>query len=355
MLSAEREDFGGDVNLEMKGQPAKVAAQILPITGDLGAVPVLLSAAADAPLAASLVDVTGRHKEGERTMEGRLLQKTMLVRGDNNREVWDYRSHRLAMAVTEAVPFHVEIVQPKVPLVQNGALELKVTAVRDNGFKGPITLGMLHNPPGVSSPYSVTIPEGQNQAVIPLTADGGASIRKWKIAVLAESYLGDGPVVVSSQLADLEVSEPVLRFQFQPAVVEQGQKTSVIVKIEKTRKLDSPATIELLGLPNEVTTEPRQIDDAASEVVFPIATTAKSPPGLHRTLVCRAVVKSQGEPITHIVGGGELRIQPPLPPKSNVAAKPVAKPASKAPAKPSAPRPLSRLEQLRAEKKGVNP
>ena len=33
-------------------------------------------------------------------------------------------------------------------------------------------------------------------------------------------------------------------------------------------------------------------------------------------------MKSQGEPITHVVGGGELRIQPPLPPKAVVAAKP---------------------------------
>jgi hypothetical protein len=124
------------------------------------------------------------------------------------------------------------------------------------------------------------------------------------------------------------------------------------VKVEKTRKFDSPATIELLGLPNEVTTELRQIDEAATEVIFPVTTTVKSPPGLHKTLVCRAVVKSQGEPITHIVGGGELRIQPPLPPKSNVAAKPAAKAAPPAPSKPAAPRPVSRLEQLRAEKKG---
>ena len=74
-----------------------------------------------------------------------------------------------------------------------------------------------------------------------------------------------------------------------------------------------------------MTSEPRQIDDAAGEVVFPIATTSKSPPGLHKTIYCRAVVKSQGEPITHVVGGGELRIQPPLPPKAAVAAAPAPK------------------------------
>ncbi len=355
MLGVQREDFGGDVNLELNGRPEKLEAQIVPMSGDLNSVPVLLSAPADAQSAAALVDVTGKHKEGDRTVEGRLLQKTQLIRGDNNREMWSYYSNRMAMAVTETVPFHVEIVQPKVPLVQNGAMELKVKATRDKGFKAPITIRMLYDPPGVSAPESTNIPEGQNEGTIPLTAEGGASIRKWKIAVLAESSLGDGPLVVSSQLADLEVAEPVLRFHFQPAVVEKGQKTSVVVKIDKTRKLDSPATIELLGLPNEVTTELRQIDDAASEVVFPIATTAKSPQGLHKTLVCRAVVKSQGEPITHVVGGGELRIQAPLPPKTNVAAKPVAKPAAKSPPKPAAPRPLSRLEQLRAEKKGENP
>jgi hypothetical protein len=352
LLSAQREDFGGDVNLELNGLPAKVTPQILTMNGDQGVIPVLLSAAADAQPAAALVEVTGKHKEGDRTIEGRLLQKTQLIRGDNNREVLNYHSNRAAVAVTEAVPFHIEIVQPKVPLVQNGNMELKVTATRDNGFKAPITIRMLYNPPGVSAPESIQIPEGQNQAAIPLTADGGAAIRKSKIAVLAEAYVGDGPVVVSSQLADLEVAEPVLRFQFQPATVEQGQKTSVVVKVEKTRKLESPASIELLGLPNEATTETRQIDDATSEVIFPITTTGKTPPGLHKTLICRAVVKSQGEPITHIVGGGELRIQPPLPPKNTVAAKPPPKPASAAPVKPAAPRPLSRLEQLRAEKKG---
>jgi len=351
MLSSQRDDFGGEVHLEMNGQPAGVASELLPIAGDQGAVPVLLSAAADAPLAASLVDITGKHKDGDHSVEGRLLQTTMLVRGDNNREIWNHHGNRLAMAVTEAVPFHVEIVAPKAPIVQNGTLELKVKATRDSGFKSPIALRMLYNPPGVSSPDSVAIPEGQVEAVIPLTANGGAAIRKWKIAVLAEASRGDGPLVVSSQLADLEVAAPLLRFQFQPAVVEQGQKTSVVVKIEKTQKLQSLATIELLGLPNEVTTEPRQIDDAAGEVIFPISTTAKSPVGLHKTLVCRAVVKSQGEPITHIVGGGELRIQAPLPSKGNV----VAKPSPNTPPKPAAPRPLSRLEQLRAEKKGVNP
>jgi hypothetical protein len=352
MVSGQREDFGGDLTLEMQHLPEKVAAQLMPIAGDQNMAPVLLSAPADAKLQAALAELRGQHKEGGRTIEGELLQRTVLVRGDNNREIWNYFGNRMAVAVTDPVPFHIDIVPPKAPLVQNGNMELKVTATRDTGFKGAIVLRMLYNPPGVSSPDSVTVPEGKTQGVVPLTADGGATIRKWKIAVLGESTTGDGPLVVSSQLCDLEVAEPRLRFQFQPAAVDQGQKTKLVVKIEKTRKLESPASIELLGLPNEVTSEPRQIDDTAAEVVFPISTTSKSPAGLHKTIFCRAVVKSQGEPITHVVGGGELRIQPPLPPKTVVAANPDHKPAPQA--QSAAAKPVSRLEQLRLEKQGTS-
>ena len=213
---------------------------------------------------------------------------------------------------------------------------------------------MLYNPPGVSSPDSVTIPEGQTQAVIPLTADGGAAMRTWKIAVLGESTTGDGPLVVSSQLADLEVAEPRLRFQFQPAVVEQGQKTSLVVKIEKTRKLEAPATIELLGLPNEVTSEPRQIDDATGEVVFPIATTVEvaAGPAQDDLLPGRGEVARRAD---HARRGRRRTADPaPLAAQGRVAAKPEPKPAA-ATAKPAAAKPLSRLEQLRLEKKGQKP
>jgi hypothetical protein len=68
MVSAQREDFGGDVSLDFQNLPPGITVQTLPIAADQTAVPVLLTAAADAPPAAALVDVIGRHKEGERTI-----------------------------------------------------------------------------------------------------------------------------------------------------------------------------------------------------------------------------------------------------------------------------------------------
>jgi hypothetical protein len=351
LLSGQREDFGGDLAVALQGLPSGMAVQTGPIPADQNTVPVLLTAAADAPLAAALVDVVGSHKEGSRTIEGHLSQRTSLIRGDNNREIWNHYTDRMATAVTDAVPFHIEIVPPKVPLVQNGSMGLKVVATREANFKAPIVLRLLYSPPGVSMPDAVTIPEGQSAAVIPLTADGGATIRTWKITVLGEAAVGDGPVVVSSQLADLEVAEPRFRFAFQAAFVDQGQRTNLLAKIEQNKPFDGPATVELLGLPNEVTSQPQQITKNSTEVIFPIATTAHSPPGLHKTLLCRAVVTSQGEPITHLLGGGELRIQQPAPPKAAQPTKPVPTPTPPPQPQPPAQKPLSRLEQLRLEQK----
>ena len=78
----------------------------------------VFGAAADAPLAGTLADVIGpaRGREAERGRASE--QRTMLVRGQNNRDVWGHDADRMAVAVTEEVPFEIEIVQPKVPIVR---------------------------------------------------------------------------------------------------------------------------------------------------------------------------------------------------------------------------------------------
>ena len=338
MVAAQREDFGGDVALELKNVPAGLTAELVPMTGDESQTPLLLSAAPGAVPAGALVDLIGRHAEPARAVEGHLRQRTSLVRGDNNREVVNYFSDRLAAAVAQPVPFHVEIVEPKVPLVQNGSMEMKVRVRREQGFKGPVNLRMLYNPPGVSTPSLVTMPEGQSEMLFPITADGGAVVRKWKIAILGDADPGNGSVVVSSQLANLEVAEPFFRFNFRPAAVDQGREADLAIKIEKKRDFSGTARVELLGLPNEVTAQTKEISKDSTELVFNLKTTSKSPAGQHRSLLCRAIVLAEGQPITHMLGGGELRIQPPLP---KAVAKPVQVAAPQSAPKPQPAKPCS--------------
>ena len=349
LVSASRADFGGELSIEMQDLPAGVTFETENMPANQTIVPVLLTAAADAPIAGKLADIVGRTTDPALNIEGHLEQTTSMVRGQNNIQVWTHTERRAATAVTEAAPFSIEIVEPKVPLVRDGSMDLKIRATRKEGFTAPITVYMLYNPPGVGSPGSVAIPEGATEVSLPLTANSGAEVRKWKIAVMGSAPVGNGSVLVSSQLATLDVAEPYVGFTYESAAVEKGQATDLYIKVAKHKDFAGPAKVELLGLPNEVTTTPLEITPESTEAVFKLATTANSPVGKHVTLLCRVVITQDGEPITHMIGTGELRIDEPLPPK---AASPAATPEVAAAPAPEAPpeKRLTRLEQLRADR-----
>lgn len=351
LVGAEREEFGADVKLELKDLPPGVQVEGDLIPGNRPNVPVLLTAAADANPDGRLTEIIGRSADPNVPIEGHLLQRTSLVRGDNNRDVWHFDTGRLAVAVTQEAPFSIEIVEPKCPLVRNGSMNLKIVAKRKEGFVAPIALKFLYAPPGVGVNNSISIAEGQTEALAPITADGGAEISKWKIAVLGEAAVDGGSMIVSTQLATLEVVEPFLAFSFQAAAVEQGQPTDVVVKVEKRKDWEGPAKVELLGLPHEVTSETKEINKDATELVFPIKTTKNSPPGQHTTLFCRATIMINSEPVAHGLGGGQLRVDVPLPPKvDQPAPTPPPTPVAQAPA-PAPEKRLTRLEKLRLERK----
>ncbi|HEY2838179.1 MAG TPA: PPC domain-containing protein, partial [Pirellulales bacterium] len=200
LVSASRADFGGDLSIDLKDLPPGVAVETDKMPANQTQIPVLLTAAPEATLAGRLTDIVGKHVDPAQNIEGHLEQTTSMVRGQNNINVWTHAGERLATAVTEASPFSIEIVQPKVPIVRDGSMDLKIHATRKEGFKAPISVYMLYNPPGVGSPSSVTIPEGQNDVVMPLTANSGAEVRVWKIAAMASATVGNGSVLVSSQL-----------------------------------------------------------------------------------------------------------------------------------------------------------
>lgn len=350
LVSASRADFGGNLIVDIKDLPPGVTIQTDKMPANQTIVPVLYTAAADAPLAGRLADVVGRHEDPNQNIEGHLEQTTSMVRGQNNINVWTHTADRMAVSLTQAVPYSIEIIQPKVPIVRDGSMELKVKATRKEGFTAPITVSMLYNPPGIGSPSSVAIPEGKDEVILPLTANSGAEVRVWKIAVLGSATVGNGPVTVSSQLADLEIAEPFVGFAYTAAAVEKGKETDVVIAVTKNKDFDGNAKVELLGLPNEVTSVPGEINKDAKELLFHVKTTANSPAGKHKTLLSRITIVAQGEPITHMIGGGELRVDEPLPPKANepaaAAAAPMPMPAAD---KPPEKR-LTRLEQLRLDR-----
>lgn len=348
LIGAVREDFGGPVEPVFEGLPPGVSAELITIPDGSPNAVALLSAAEDAPLEGRLARLEGRATVGEREIIGQLSQRTSLVRGQNNREIWNYEQDRMAIAVGEVVPCQVEIVQPKVPIVQGGAMELKITASREEGFDGPVTVQMLALPRGVSSPASVTLEAGQSETRMPLTATDNAAVGTARIAALGQLDTGNGPALIATQLATLEVASPMVAFAYPQAAVEQGKELPLPIGVTVNTAFDGPAQVELLGLPAGVSTSPQEITAESTQCVFPLRVSEDAPVGLHKSLVCRVTVMRDGEPIVHMLRGGELRVQKPLPPPKEP--EPEAGAAPEPEPEPPKEKPLSRLEQLRQRK-----
>ncbi len=353
MIGAQRANFGGDVALELRGAPAGLAVESQTYANGNNLIPVMFSAAADAGPSGTLTDVVGKSLDANVPLEGHLNQRTMLVRGQNNRDVYGHDADRMAVAITEEIPFKLELVQPTAPLVRDGQIDLKVVATRVGDFKAPISVSMIYNPAGVASSGAISIPEGQNEAVIPLTANGGAAIGTHKIIVVGRASHGGATVECSTQFVDLAIADSFFSVAFQKSAVELGQETEVVIKAEKKGDFAGKAKVELVGLPAGTATQPIEVDTATEEFVFKVTTDpAASKAGKYTSLVCRTTFTINGMNVIQNQGTGELRIDAPLPPKPTAPAAAPAPAAPKVAEKPAEPKRLSRLEMLRQQKEG---
>jgi hypothetical protein len=168
---------------------------------------------------------------------------------------------------------------------------------------------MLYNPPGVSSNASLAIAEGQTEVAIPMTADGGAVLRDWRLVVLGETNI-DGRVVAASPYATLKIAEPFVALAFATTAAVQGTTLDYPVAVEVRTPFEGQAKVELLGLPPGVSTEPVEFDASAKEVVFKLTLAADARVGRHRQLFCQVTIQQGGEPVVHTIGTGELGVDP---------------------------------------------
>ncbi|HUG91214.1 MAG TPA: pre-peptidase C-terminal domain-containing protein [Planctomycetaceae bacterium] len=349
IISAQRTNFGGELVLEPKDLPPGIVMHAEPMPANLSEMPVVFEAAADAPVGGKLVDFIGRHADASTGISGGFRNTADFIIGPPGQSLYATKDvNRLAIAVVDELPFKLEIVEPKVPLVRDGSMQLKVVAQRKEGFTAPINVQLPFRPPGVGAPPSVTIPEGQNEVTYELNANGGAEIKTWQIFVLGSADVS-GAAWVSSPLTKLEIAAPYVQFAVQRADVEQGKETDVVCQVTHNTPFEGAAKAQLLGLPHQVTAPELELTKDTKELVFKVTTTGESPPGQHKNIFCQVLVPQNGESVVHArVGGTELRIDKPLPPPTNPQPMPMPVAQQPQPTPPMEKR-LSRLEKLRLE------
>ena len=314
LMTVRRANFNGDLDLEAQSLPTGLFMKSEICPAGQTTFPVVFEAKPDAPIGGRLLDLaikTTEPKDGK-TIRGGVWQNYDLVQNGNDGVYYAAWSDKIAVAVVEELPFKINIIEPKMPLVQYGSIDLKVVAERQPGFDDPISVRMIYNPPGVGSLPDVTIPKGENSVIYTLNASGAAPAKDWKIAMLAQATVSNGTAFVSSQLATLKVAEPFLLGKLEMTNVLVGNSTKMVCKLDQKVPFDGQASVKLLGLPSGVTADDKQITKDQTEVVFNLTTATNAMKGLHKTLFCSIVIVKGDEHITQSVGsGGVIRLEGP--------------------------------------------
>jgi len=344
-----RSNISGDFQFDAPGLPQGVKLVTGTLPKDYPSIPLMFEAAADAPLGHSVVPVTLKSTDSQVATVGRMRQEFDVVRNGNVIYLTEIHD-KLPVAVVEEAPFSLEIEKPAVPLVNNGMLQLRVKATRKEGFKAPIRVLMTWKPSGVSSLGEQTIAEGKDDCYFQLDANANAPAGKWNFVVMGEADAGNGRIYNASPFSEVITAPAFLSAPAIPLVaVEQGQETVMVAKIENLQPFEGEAEAAITGLPDTIPVEAAKITKDTKEVAFKVKTHDKSPIGKQSNLFVRVEVPVPGGTATHRIAlGSILRVDAP---RKAPAAQPVVA-VAKPEAKPAAPKPLSRLEQLRQEASG---
>ena len=356
IVNASRANFGGEIILET-GLPAGVKMNADAMPANMSQMPVVFEAAADAALSGGLFDFSARHADPAQKIRGGFTNFSDFIVAEPGQSVYvGKRVDRLPIVVVDELPFKIDIVPPKAPLTKDGSIGLKIVAERKAGFVAPITVTFPFAPPGVSGAASVVIPGDQTEVIYPLNAANNAAVGVWKVFVLGQADVG-GAAFSASNLTPIEISEHFVLFALNRTACEPGQETEIVCKVDQKKVFEGEATARVFGLPNKAVAESVTFNKETKEVIFKVKTEKDTPVGRHGTVFAQITIPMNGEMVVHNVGGTELRIDAPLPPKVEApkpaAPMPVAQAVPVAPAPmPQAPpmRRLTRLEQLRLDK-----
>lgn len=311
LLRVKRADVGGEVQVEPVDLPAGITVSAPPIDKTVDTIPVVFEAAPDAAIAAKEFGVNIKLAEPPKDtkVETGVEHIVDIAENGNQRPYYTIVEDKLPVAITNEIPATIKLIAPKAPLLQGGSLGLKVVAERKNDFKGPITLSFLYSPPGVGNAGLQTMKENDQEAVVTISANANAAPQKWKVCIVGSADFGKGPVWFSTQLEEIEIAPPLVSGQIVRTFVDQGDSTTVRVKLEHKVPFEGKAKLQLLGLPPNTTAEPVEFTKDDKEVEFTVKADKTAPAGQHKQLFCQFSLEKDGDTMTSAFAqGGILRV-----------------------------------------------
>ena len=312
--------FTGDLEIVAEGLPKGVTLLAPRVASGTPLWPVQLIAGPESQPGGAVVSLAVRSTDPAKPLRTGSVQWVPFINhsgGDAWRAV---KTDRFVMAVTDPSPFSVELTPPAMPLVRGGELAIPVKLTRRPGFDGPIEFKCDFAPPGVVLPPAETIPAGQNEAMLRISATADAKLGTGPLFIMAtdvrdhEGYLGTGHIRVSSQIINIRLAEPFVTLASQPGSVRRGGRAKYAWTVQPKSPFEGQATVNLLGLPKGVTLiEPLPtITKDSKELAFDLQATDEALLGLVSGLECELTVHAGGQEIQQRTGKGTLRVDPKL-------------------------------------------
>ena len=148
-----------------------------------------------------------------------------------------------------------------------------------------------------------------------LNANSSAAVGAEPIVLVATFSSGRVTKAVSSAPLTLDVQEPWITAKLPRAQMEQGQQGTFAVELERKREFVGDVQVELGRMPKGVTYEVPTIGADTAELPIALTAAEDAAPGRHRSIFLRLIVTTPDGVVSHAVGGGELRVDRPLPPE----------------------------------------
>ncbi len=312
----------GPLDLLVDGLPPGIKMRTQRLPALQSSWPLTLEADADAPLAASLIRITAQPAEAGMPLI--TVNQQNLQRVSYSHYPWrNIRVDRFAAAVSEPAGFSVELESPKQPLMRGAELTIPVRIVRQPGCDEPLEIQCELAPAGVGTPPAEIIPSGESQALLTVTAAANASVGSGPLYVMVTTTQSRGGVSgdnvsgaerirVSSDVVNLEVSEPYVSFSSEPQSVRRGERIAYRWAVKQLRPFAGRASVHMLGLPVGVTAvgpEPT-IDQTSSEVLIELEARDEALLGMVNELACNVQFTVDGGDVRLRTGSGRLRIDP---------------------------------------------
>jgi len=317
--------YRGDLVLYAEGLPPGVEMLAPPVRAIAGAypttVPIQFVAKADARPQAALIRILAKPVDPNVEFHSRSTQSILYVGDHFGQSSNSLVVDKYGLAVTNPTPFSVEVETPKIPLIQDGELSVKVKLRRKPGFDEPIQIASAWNPPGVGAEPTMEIPAGVSEAVYRFTATGTATPATWQVAIQARTVpinpkdvAGTGQLQVSSEFFDLTVAQPYVKLAAEPVGIRRGSNARFVWKVSPQHPFKADASAKLSGLPKGIeVAEPLPVlKPNADELVFELRADQEALLGQYKEIGVELTFREEGQEIRQRTGVGVLRIDPAL-------------------------------------------